>query len=270
MNLAICSLASGSSGNCYLVKSNNTSILVDAGLSAKQISERLLCCGVRLEDLSAVLLTHEHSDHTQGIKVLLKSENIKLYTNRKTFSGTNLNLNENQVVIVKTGETFQIGDLTVSSFQNSHDAADPMGFSISANNKTITIVTDTGFVTEEAYNNMKLADILILESNHDENILKMGRYPWFLKQRILGDKGHLSNDAAAEILQRLYKEGVWKQDLGSAAHQVLLAHLSLENNFPEMAQTTVSNILEADGVDVGRSVKLFTLSRTEPSPLFEA
>lgn len=261
MDLAICSLASGSSGNCYLIKSNRAAILVDAGISAKQIGLRLSALGMATEDICAVLITHEHSDHTKGISALSKIEGVNFYLNEKTLAGAGaLDLGES-LRLFTTGESFEIEDINISSFHLSHDAADPSGFSFESGGKRISIVTDTGVVTEEIYENVKDSDILVLESNHDENILKMGRYPWFLKQRILSELGHLSNEAAADLLQKICR--------GSAKpRQILLAHLSAENNFPEMALATVNNILEAEGFPVGKDIKLSVLSRTEASPLY--
>lgn len=263
MNLTLCSLASGSSGNCYLIKSNTTAILVDAGISAKKTCERLAACGIEITDIAGILLTHEHSDHTQGIPVLIKKENINLFVNRKTFEASGLSVETSRLRCFVTGEAFSVGDINVQTFHNSHDAADPTGFKFECEGSTIVIVTDTGYVTDEAMAHMKDSNILVLESNHDENVLKMGRYPWFLKQRILGEKGHLSNDAAAEALLNIIR-GAEEIKLKT----VLLAHLSAENNFPEMALTTVNNILEAECPMESSKIKVAVLPRMEQSPLY--
>jgi len=263
MNLGICSLASGSNGNCYLVKSNTTAILVDAGISAKKTALGLENCQRKLEDISGILLTHEHSDHTLGIPTLLKYDNIKLYVNRRTFTLLGVDSFKEKAVFFETGDSFSIGDINISSFRNSHDAADPTGFRFEKDGSVITLVTDTGFVTEEAIKNMEDANLLVLESNHDENILKVGKYPWFLKQRILGEKGHLSNDAAAAALLRIL---IGKEEI--KLKTVLLAHLSAENNFPEMALTTVSNILDAACPDVAKDIKVEVLPRGAQSPQY--
>ena len=264
MNLALSALSSGSNGNCYLVKSNTTALLVDAGISARQTGLRLANCDVKIEDISAILLTHEHSDHTVGIPALIKNENIKLYTNRRTKTMLGFEVPEEKIVLFETGDSFQIGDIEVTAFHNSHDAADPVGFRFSQGGSVITIVTDTGYVTDQAIENMLDANLLVLESNHDENILKVGRYPWFLKQRILGEKGHLSNDAAAAALLRILTSG---NEL--KLKTVLLAHLSAENNFPEMALQTVKNILEAALPELSAQIKVEVLLRGEQSPLHE-
>jgi len=263
MNLGICSLASGSNGNCYLIKSNTTALLVDAGISAKQTLLRLEKCGKSISDISGILLTHEHSDHTQGIPKLLKNENIKLYANRRTTTMLGFGVEEEKKVYFETGDSFSIGDIQITSFHNSHDAADPTGFRFEKEGSTITLVTDTGFVTEEAIANMIDANLLVLESNHDENILKVGKYPWFLKQRILGERGHLSNDAAAAALLRV----IMAQE-ETKLKTVLLAHLSAENNFPQMALTTVQNILNEVCPSRAQDIKVEVLPRGEQSPQY--
>lgn len=263
MNLGICSLASGSNGNCYLIKSNTTAILVDAGISAKQTGLRLENCQRSIADLSAILLTHEHSDHTTGVPALMKNDGIKLFVNRRTYTMLGFEVEKEKISFFETGDDFQIGDINVTSFRNSHDAADPTGFKFEKDGSTIVIVTDTGFVTEDAISQMMDANLLVLESNHDENILKVGRYPWFLKQRILGEKGHLSNDAAAAALLRVVAGAETKK-----LSTVLLAHLSAENNFPEMALTTVKNILEAACPDTLKDIKIEVLPRGAQSPQY--
>jgi len=263
MNLAISSLASGSSGNCYLITSENTSILVDAGISGKQILLRLANVGKASVD--ALLVTHEHSDHVAGLPIMLK-QGVKLYINQKTLTAVQKEKEICAHYVFNTGETFTIGDINVSSFSLSHDAADPSGFSFEKNGKCITIITDTGYVTDDCYSYMNKSDILVLESNHDESMLRVGRYPWFLKQRILGNKGHLSNDAAAEALVKILKLSEMQNK--EKDRIVLLAHLSKENNFPEMALATMENILERDGFCIGPKLKVETLSREEQSKMY--
>lgn len=267
MRLALGSLASGSSGNCYLIKTENTGILVDAGISGKQIFERLK--GYGMETLpDAVLITHEHSDHIGGIPALVKKK-AKIYASKGTGDALPEKVKCSDMPELSTfrvGASFRIGDIDVESFALSHDAADPCGYSFSSGGACISIITDTGFVTPDCYRYMRRADILVLESNHDESMLRIGRYPWFLKQRILSDKGHLSNDAAAQALVDVLKTDSLSGNV--KFRRVLLAHLSRENNFPQMAIATATNILEAEGFTVGRDLELETLSRTEPSGLF--
>jgi len=266
MNLAICSLASGSSGNCYLVRSEKTSILVDAGISARQILTKLGETGLSPDCLDGVLLTHEHSDHIQGLKTLNKKYNLRIYANLRTLQNAEVDSSAESTTVIETGSCFEIGDITVTSFPVSHDAGEPVGYFFVKDGCKISVVTDTGIVTEGARRAIDGADILVLESNHDENVLRLGHYPWFLKQRILGDKGHLSNEAASEALsQILLKE---KEEGRFRRRTVLLAHLSKENNFPEMALITMKNILEQSGFVINREVIVEVLPRSESSKCY--
>ena len=264
MRLAFGCLASGSSGNSYLVKSESTSILVDAGISGKKIFERLNAFGV-CGYPDGVLITHEHTDHIQGLPALMK-KGIHIYANDGTAGAIFNDPSKADLFRIVTGESFNIGDIRVSSFPVSHDAAEPVGFSFEREGACISIVTDTGYVNDECLRYMEKADILILESNHDENMLRIGRYPWFLKQRILGSEGHLSNEAAAEAVAGIFTR---ENECGASKYRkLLLAHLSKENNFPEMAMATMSNILESRGVSLGKDISVETLSRTEVSKLY--
>ena len=263
MTLSFCSFSSGSSGNCYLIKSENTAVLVDAGISGKKIFDGLEATETPLEQLAALLITHEHVDHTKSIKTLLKKEkSLKAYANAMTWGQINSQVSDEQKEIFETGESFLIGDILVKTFRVSHDAADPVGYTLSSGGKQISIVTDTGCMNEDIISEIKEADILILEANHDVDMLKLGRYPWFLKQRVLGEEGHLSNTAAGETILRLLSEN-------GKERQVLLAHLSKENNFPEMAYQTIKNILEESDFYIGKHIKLTTIIRDEVSLIYE-
>lgn len=263
MTLSFCSFSSGSSGNCYLVKSETTAILVDAGISGKKIYEGLEMTATPKEQLAALLITHEHIDHTKSVRMLMKKEKtLKAYANAMTWDQIDAQICEEQRKIFETGETFLIGDIMVKTFRVSHDAAEPVGYTFSSGGKQISIVTDTGCMSEEIISEIKEADILILEANHDVDMLKVGRYPWFLKQRVLGEEGHLSNEAAGETILRLLSEN-------SKERCVLLAHLSRENNFPEMAYQTVKNILEEADFYIGKQLKLNTIIRDEISLVYE-
>ena len=263
MTLSFCSFSSGSSGNCYLIRSENTAILVDAGISARKILEGLDKTGTPKERLAALLITHEHIDHTKSVRTIMKKmKTMKAYANAMTWARIGGQVFDEQNETFETGESFLIGDISVKTFRVFHDAAEPVGFTFSSGGKQISIVTDTGSICEEIITEIKDADILILEANHDVDMLKIGRYPWFLKQRILGEEGHLSNAAAGEILLRLLSENC-------KVRQVLLAHLSKENNFPEMAYQTVKNILEEADYYIGRHLMLNTIDRDEISLVYE-
>lgn len=241
-------------------------LLVDAGISARQTDRELASLGFQLKDVDAVLITHEHSDHIKGLKAVCGVSGAAVYATRGTLSGIAFAAELPDVREFRPGDDLRIGSIDVGTFPTSHDAAEPSGFVFSAGGRSAAIVTDTGFVTDECFNSMRRADVLVLESNHDVSVLKMGRYPWFLKQRILSDRGHLSNEAAANAVLKLLKleqlEGTEKSRL------VLLAHLSKENNFPQMALATMSNILAAEGFTSGDKLRIEVLSRTERSPLY--
>ena len=264
MAFSFCSFSSGSSGNCYLVRSSSTALLVDAGISGKKILEGLRATDTPEELVKGVLVTHEHIDHVKSLRVISKKlPEAGTYANGGTWTQIEENVPEKQRKIFITGETFSIGDIEVKPFPISHDAAEPVGFSLCAEGKQISIVTDTGYITEEIFAEMRQADILALEANHDENMLKVGRYPWNVKQRILGNKGHLSNVAAGNCLCRLMDECCDKP------RRVLLAHLSRENNFPEMAYQTIKNVLEESEHYLGKKLQLNTMMKDEISMVYK-
>jgi phosphoribosyl 1,2-cyclic phosphodiesterase len=266
MNLAICSLASGSSGNCYVVCAGTRFVLVDAGISGKQIREGLASLGLSPENLCGVFLTHSHGDHVKGLAQVMKhAKNASVYANDVTLRESGLTLAEERIRRFETGETFFLGDLEVRTFPVSHDTGDPAGFTFRRGGRQLSIVTDTGVVTPAVAQQIRGADLLVLESNHDVNILRMGHYPWFLKQRILGETGHLSNEAAASALADALLAA--KAAGERADKTVLLAHLSKENNFPEMAMATVNNILEERGA-LTAGLRIEILSRSATSDIY--
>ena len=262
MALSFCSFSSGSSGNCYLIKSRETALLVDAGISAKRIVEGLSLAETSLDAVQGLLITHEHTDHVKSAATLIrKKPDLPVYANEKTFEAAGLAVNVRGCIFEKE-KPFRIGDIEVKAFPVSHDAADPVGFSLYSGGKQISILTDSGYVEESLLPELAEADLLVLEANYDRDMLKMGRYPWFLKQRIDGDRGHLSNEAAGETILRLLS--------GKSKNQrVILAHLSRENNFPAMAYQTVKNILEEGSFYLGKHLNLSTVVRDEVSAIFE-
>ncbi|MGI6733479.1 MAG: MBL fold metallo-hydrolase [Anaerovoracaceae bacterium] len=263
MGLSFCSFSSGSSGNCYLIKSETTAVLVDAGISARKILGGLSQTGTTDEQLAALLLTHEHSDHIKSLPALMKKKDrLVAFANELTWQAIDKDVDPDRKRVFTPGEPFQIGDIRVNAFRVCHDAADPVGFSFYNGEKQISIVTDTGCIMEEMMEEVRNADLLVLEANHDVDMLKIGRYPWFLKQRILGDRGHLSNESAARMLVKLLSEQ-------KKHRKILLAHLSRENNFPEMAYQTVKNILEEEDYYIGKHVELNTIVRDEVSILYQ-
>ena len=259
MNLAICSLASSSSGNCHLIKSENTNLILDCGVSVSKIKGDLKDFDLELEDIEAVLITHEHSDHIKGLKTLMKkAPKIKCYMTEGTKNEilSKLEIDEDRIEIAKPGEEIIIGDIHVNPIRVSHDTPDPACYSFGNGEGRISVVTDTGYVTEEIYEGIKDSDILVMESNHERNILLAGSYPYQIKYRILSDVGHLSNEVCAQTILRMLKELE-----GRKVPRVVLAHLSKENNTPQQAMITVKNILEEEGYYIGKDVEVTVANR---------
>lgn len=230
-----CSLYSSSSGNSFFVQSDSTKIIIDAGVSLKKITTAFEEIDINGEDINAILVTHDHIDHTKSIATLSNKYNIPVYANKKTWEAIPeiaSKIPEYNKKAFTMLETFSIGDIKILPFHTPHDAADPCGFNLYNSNKKISIATDIGYVSEELLSHLKESSCILLESNYDPEILKCSRYPYMLKQRISGDKGHLSNISAAKTLSKLYDSGLEK---------ALLIHLSKENNFPELAYETIKN-----------------------------
>lgn len=262
MKLSFCSLSSGSSGNCYIVRTESTVLIVDAGISGKRIFEGLSALGVRQEDVNGILITHEHIDHVKSVQILTKKlENASVFASSGTWETVKDKVPDTRRRETEAGSIFTVGDIEITPFSLSHDAAEPVGYSFSAGGKRLSIVTDTGCVTEEIHDAIKVSELLVIEANHDVHMLEYCRYPYNVKRRILGEFGHLSNDAAADEICRICEEtGEYRE--------VLLAHLSKENNFPEMAYQTVKNLLEEHEIYIGKHLNLHIMMRDELSPVF--
>lgn len=263
MALQFCSFASGSSGNCYLVRSDETAILIDAGISGKRIFQGLSDTGTPMEDVSALLVTHEHIDHVKSLPIVSKKlPNVFIYANEATWGSIERPVAEEKRRTFHTGCEFQIEDLTIRPFAIPHDAAEPVGFSIYHQDSQISIVTDVGHITDEIFEEIIDADLLLLEANHEEEILLMGRYPYPVKRRILGEHGHLSNVNAGKCLGKLIRRSQKKR-------QVLLGHLSHENNDPSVALLAVRNTLMEQDIIPGNDLKLEVVLRDCCSCLYE-
>ena len=239
--MMICSLASGSSGNCIFVSSGLTKILVDAGISGVKIEKELEAIGESIDSIDAILVTHEHIDHIKSIGVLARKHAISVYGTKGTVEaaicGNNSvgKISPSLLNYIVPDEAFMVGDIMVSPFSVSHDAADPVAYCFESGGRKIGTATDLGFFNDYTVRNLKNSDILYLESNHDVHMLEAGPYPYGLKQRVKGEKGHLSNDSCAELVVRLCEESE------TVAQHVILAHLSVENNFPDLAYETVNS-----------------------------
>lgn len=241
MSFRICPLASGSSGNCTYVAGDRTAILVDAGLSARETERRLGLIGVDIRSIEAVCLTHEHGDHITGLDVLHRRLGMKLYANSGTIEaigtvsgGPRLAWN-----VFSNGVPFRIGDLDLEPFSVPHDAYDPVGFVVHCGDVRAGIVTDMGTATTLVRERLKGCQVVILESNHDERMLKDAARPWAVKQRIFGRQGHLSNAAAAELIADI---------AGPELTHVYLAHLSADCNTPELALKALADALGRRGI----------------------
>ncbi len=259
MDIRVWSLASSSRGNCYLIRSRRANILIDVGISCKQILLRLEKLGLSIDDIDAIFLTHEHSDHISGLKVLSKKlSNTKIFST----SGTAKSIDcVQRVNIFNEGDSLELKDMTIDTFSLSHDALNPVGFSVKVSDKKFSVVTDTGKITEDIFNNICDSDILFLEANYEPDILKISSYPRYLKDRIVSDLGHLSNlDTAQCIIDMVRSE--------NKSRQVLLSHLSLENNSPDLAKITIGNILEDARVLPNKNLRIGVLDRDKVSVEF--
>ncbi|MCR5830832.1 MAG: MBL fold metallo-hydrolase [Lachnospiraceae bacterium] len=233
--MRICSIASGSSGNCIYVGSDNTHVIIDAGISGKRVEEGLNQLGLSTSDLDAILITHEHSDHIAGIGVLSRKYAIPMYATRGTIEGIMMqkgigNLDPDLFNEIKSQNVFDIEDLRIRPIEVSHDALEPVAYRIEHNDKAVGVCTDLGVYTDMIVEGFTGVDALFIEANHDVNMLQVGSYPYYLKQRILSDKGHLSNENCGRLLCKLLHD-----DMKS----VTLSHLSAENNLAELAYEAV-------------------------------
>lgn len=249
-------LGSGSAGNCAYLEAGNTRLLIDAGLSARQIRLRLAALGRVVESLTGVLITHEHSDHTEGLKVLAARHDIPIYCNRFTREAIEAQMGLRLACrVFETGAAFCIGDVEVESFSVPHDAQDPVGFLVRTNSGNVGVITDLGHVTRLVLERMRPANVLLVEANHDVRLLQEDtKRPWATKQRILSRHGHLSNEAAAAMVEALAGENL---------KHVFLGHLSRDCNRPELARAAVVQRLERLGA---RHIQLSTAAQDTPTP----
>lgn len=239
-------LYSSSSGNVFHIETPKSNILIDAGVSYKAITTGLASINKDISDISAVIITHEHSDHISGISQLCKKNDIPLFACGKTANHIQNLLNEknikNDIYEINYANPFKVDDLEITAFETSHDAIMPCGYRIKNENKILTYSTDLGYVSEEVFENLKNSNFIILESNYDETMLDFGKYPFYLKQRIKGKLGHLSNTECANTIVKLKK-----QDSNS---KFLLAHLSENNNNLALAKSTIESIIIENDINL--------------------
>ena len=247
-------------GNCLYVESDNTKLLIDAGVSLKKIEKGLDTINVSPSSLDGILVTHEHSDHIQSLGNLSKKFNLPVFANSETFDAmpkqTDKISTEN-INKFKIKQKFSINDIEITPFAIPHDAANPCGFNISCNDDKISIATDIGHMTNEILKQLEGSKFVLLESNYDTEVLKLSKYPFSLKKRIAGPNGHLSNEIASKVINYLLHDNL---------KTAMLGHLSKESNFPELAYQTVVNELINSNSDVSK-LSLSVASRNEPSNL---
>ena len=242
------SIISGSSGNASLISNGKTNILIDCGTSGKRICEALAKLSLSEKSLNAIVVTHEHIDHTKGVGVLARKLKIPVYATRGTHNCSDLGkLHDNQIKEVEIDVTYDICGIGVTPFSIPHDAADPCGYIFSNGEKKFATATDIGIMTDSILSRLYGCDSVLLESNHDVDMLRYGDYPYALKQRILSDIGHLSNDAAADTAIKLIENGT---------KHIMLGHLSDKNNTPEIAQMVTYSRLCDKGIKVGTDITL--------------
>ena len=264
--MRLCSIASGSSGNCIYVGTDTTHVLVDVGISRKRTEEGLNSLGICPGELDAIFVTHEHSDHISGLGVFSRKYNVPIYATPKTLDAIrgcrSLGaIDDGLFQTVKADESFTIKDMTVNPMRISHDAAEPVAYRFSYGKQKIGVITDLGTYNDYTIESLRGMDALLLEANHDVNMLQVGPYPYPLKQRILGDRGHLSNENSGRLLSRL---------LHDKLQYIVLGHLSKENNLPELAYETVKlEITQSDTQYKAGDFPIQVEKRSEVSRLIE-
>lgn len=245
--MRMCSIASGSSGNCIYTGSANTHLLIDAGISAKKIEAGLSELELEGHDIEGLLITHEHSDHIKGVGILARRYGIPIYATEGTIAQIRAmkslgNIDEGLYHTIHADERFTIGDVEVEPFRISHDAAEPVAYRLRCEQKSVAIATDMGVYNDYIVEHLQGLDVLLLESNHDIQMLQVGPYPYPLKQRILGERGHLSNESAGQLLCQVLHDDLKK---------IYLGHLSKENNYAELAYETVKLEIQLNPVKYG-------------------
>lgn len=260
--MELCSIASGSSGNCICAGSDCCHILIDAGISGKRIETGLNSLGLKTAEMQGILITHEHIDHIAGLGVIARRYGIPMYATAGTIEAIKQTKSVGQVDEklfheITPGVDFVIGDLTIEAIPISHDAAEPVAYKVKQPGKSMAVMTDLGYYDERIVEKLTNLDVLLLEANHDVHMLQVGSYPYPLKQRILGEKGHLSNENSGRLLGEV---------LHDSFRAVVLGHLSKENNYPELAYETVRlEVTMGDNPYKGDDFPMYVAKRDEPS-----
>lgn len=262
--MRLCSIASGSSGNCIYVGSDHTHLLVDTGISKKRIDEGLHTLGMKGEELAGILITHEHSDHIQGLGVFSRKYGIPVYATKGTLKGIREykslgKMPDGLLHEIEIDKDFLLGDLTIHPFAISHDAYQPSGYRIACGKRSVAVATDLGIYDDYTVENLKGLDAVLLEANHDIHMLEVGPYPYPLKRRVMGEKGHLSNEVSGRLLCDILHDNL---------KQVVLGHLSKENNYAELAYETVKlEVTVGDNPYRGEDIPLMVARRDAVSDI---
>lgn len=264
VKIKFCSLASGSSGNCQYIESEKGKILIDGGLSAKKIFSLLKAIDLRPEDLDAIFVTHEHRDHVHGVGILSRKLDLPIYANFETWEAMRESLGKIAMKNIKefSNESgFYFKDMFITPVPTFHDAINPNGYTIADEKEKISLITDTGWVSQEIIDAIKDSDLYFLESNYDIEMLKTGPYSWPLKQRVLSTQGHLSNENCSEVAREILKGN------GEA---LVLSHLSIENNTTDLAYKNMKDTIEKINLKIDKGVvDLDIAPRYEPSRLYD-
>jgi phosphoribosyl 1,2-cyclic phosphodiesterase len=261
--LELCAIASGSSGNCICVGDDNTHVLIDAGISGKRIENGLQEFDLKANEMQGILVTHEHIDHIAGVGVMARRYGIPIFSTEGTINAIKCSksvgkIDEDLFQVITPGKRFSIGDLTFKPISISHDAADPVAYKVSNENKSVAVITDLGNYNQAIVDELQGLDALLLEANHDVKMLQMGSYPYPLKQRILGARGHLSNESSGQLLCRILHDNL---------KGVMLGHLSKENNYEALAYEAVRmEITMGDNPYKAEDFPMYVAKRDTVSP----
>jgi phosphoribosyl 1,2-cyclic phosphodiesterase len=259
MSMNFISLSSGSSGNCYYIGDGKHGILVDAGISATSIRKFLAKYDIPMQSIMGVLISHNHVDHIKGLDVLTRKNHIPVFTTKniwKSIFSPHVNIPTDCIREISLKKKFSIASVEIEAFPVSHDAPETIGFHIIAGGKKITIVTDLGYICDTSASYIREANLLVIESNYDEKMLDTGMYPPFLKKRIKSNHGHLGNHQTAEFLA---------DNITDNLQSICLAHLSKNNNTPELAQGTLHSTLFEKGIKLNENQRIMVLNRNIPS-----
>lgn len=251
MSLYFASINSGSNGNCYYIGTENEAVLIDAGISCRETEKRIAALGLDIKNVKAIFISHEHTDHIKGLEVLSKKHRIPVYISALTLTHSKLSIDRALLHTLETGSDYKIGELTIHSFAKFHDAADPCSFTIAHRDTRIAVITDIGRCCANVIDHFSQCDAALIEANYDEFLLDNGRYPFYLKRRISGGRGHISNKEALELFTKHRSERL---------SHLLLGHLSADNNHPDIVSELFSHFSGTTSVHVA--------SRYEASPVF--